>query len=69
MPIWEKIIRLRRYYSCSYKKLQEANIVKGTKLNVDLKQLGYDVIAFIGIYLEKAACMIQWPKNCRKYPK
>ena len=37
------------------KKLQEANIVKGTKLNVDLKQLGYDVIAFIGIYLEKSS--------------
>ena len=35
------------------KKLQEAGIVKGTKLNVDLKQLGYDVIAFIGIFLEK----------------
>ena len=29
------------------KKLQELGIVKGTKLNVDLKQLGYDVIAFI----------------------
>ena len=37
------------------KKLQEAGIVKGTKLNVDLKQLGYDVIAFIGIFLEKSS--------------
>jgi len=37
------------------KKLQELGIVKGTKLNVDLKQLGYDVIAFIGIYLEKSS--------------
>jgi Lrp/AsnC family transcriptional regulator, regulator for asnA, asnC and gidA len=37
------------------KKLQEAGIVKGTKLNVDLKQLGHDVIAFIGIYLEKSS--------------
>ena len=35
------------------KKLQELGIVKGTKLNVDLKQLGYDVIAFIGIFMEK----------------
>ncbi len=35
------------------KKLQEAGVVKGTKLNVDLKLLGYDVIAFIGIYLER----------------
>ena len=37
------------------KKLQDAGIVKGTKLNVDIKQLGYDVIAFIGIYLEKSS--------------
>lgn len=37
------------------KKLQEMGIVKGTRLNVDFKQLGYDVIAFIGIYLEKSS--------------
>ena len=34
------------------KKLQEFGIVKGTRLNVNLKHLGFDVIAFIGIYLE-----------------
>jgi Lrp/AsnC family transcriptional regulator for asnA, asnC and gidA len=37
------------------KKLQEFNIVKGTRLNVDLKQLGYDITAFVGIYLEKSS--------------
>jgi Lrp/AsnC family transcriptional regulator, regulator for asnA, asnC and gidA len=37
------------------KKLQEFGIVKGTKLNVDIKQLGYDITAFIGIYLEKSS--------------
>ena len=37
------------------KKLQEMGVVKGTRLNVDLKILGYDVIAFIGIYLEKSS--------------
>ncbi len=31
------------------KKLEELKIVKGKKLSVDLKLLGYDVIAFIGI--------------------
>jgi Lrp/AsnC family transcriptional regulator for asnA, asnC and gidA len=35
--------------------LQEYNIVKGTRLNVDLKQLGYDITAFVGIYLEKSS--------------
>ena len=37
------------------KKLQEAGIVKGTRLNVDLKKLGHDVIAFIGIYLKESS--------------
>ena len=40
------------------KKLQEAGVVKGTRLNADLKQLGYDVIAFIGIYLKESSFMI-----------
>jgi Lrp/AsnC family transcriptional regulator for asnA, asnC and gidA len=37
------------------KKLQDIGIVKGTKMHVDHKVLGYDVIAFIGIYLEKSS--------------
>lgn len=51
------------------KKLQEAGIVKGTKLNVDLKQLGYDVIAFIGIYLEKSSLYDSVAKELRKIPQ
>ena len=51
------------------KKLQEAGIVKGTKLNVDLKQLGYDVIAFIGIYLEKSSLYDQVAKALFKIPQ
>jgi Lrp/AsnC family transcriptional regulator for asnA, asnC and gidA len=37
------------------KKLEELGIVQGKKLAVDLKVLGYDVIAFIGVYLEKSS--------------
>jgi Lrp/AsnC family transcriptional regulator, regulator for asnA, asnC and gidA len=37
------------------KKLEELGIIKNTKINVDLKLLGYDVIAFIGIFLEKSS--------------
>jgi len=37
------------------KKLQEYKIVKGTRLSVDLKLLGYDITAFVGIYLEKSS--------------
>lgn len=35
------------------KKLEELGIVNGKKINVDLKQLGYDITAFVGIILEK----------------
>ena len=51
------------------KKLQEFGIVKGTRLNVDLKQLGYDVIAFIGIYLEKSSLYDTVAKELRKIPE
>ena len=37
------------------KKLEELGIVQGKRLVVDLKVLGYDIIAFIGIYLEKSS--------------
>jgi|SRR5881227_2199455 len=51
------------------KKLEEAGIVKGTKLNVDIKQLGYDVIAFIGIFLEKSSLYDTVAKELRKIPE
>lgn len=51
------------------KKLQEAGIVKGTRLNVDLKQLGYDVIAFIGIYLRESSLYDGVAKELQKMPE
>lgn len=51
------------------KKLEEAGIVKGTRLNVDMKQLGYDVIAFIGIYLEKSSLYDTVAKELKKIPE
>lgn len=51
------------------KKLEEIGVVKGTRLNVDLKQLGYDVIAFIGIYLEKSSLYDTVAKELRKIPE
>ena len=51
------------------KKLQELSVVKGTKLHVDLKQLGYDVIAFIGIYLEKSSLYDSVAKELQKIPE
>ena len=51
------------------KKLQELSVVKGTKLHVDLKQLGYDVIAFIGIYLEKSSLYDSVARELQKIPE
>ncbi|MDB5230878.1 MAG: winged helix-turn-helix transcriptional regulator [Chitinophagaceae bacterium] len=51
------------------KKLEETGIVKGTKLTVDLKALGYDVIAFIGIFLEKSSLYDAVAKELKKIPE
>jgi Lrp/AsnC family transcriptional regulator, regulator for asnA, asnC and gidA len=51
------------------KKLQEHGIVKGTKLNVDIKTLGYDITAFVGIYLEKSSLYDTVAKDLRKIPE
>ena len=51
------------------KKLQEAGVVKGTKLNTDLKVLGYDVIAFIGIYLKESSLYDNVAKELQKMPE
>lgn len=37
------------------KKLEEAGIVNGYQLRVDHNQLGYDIAAFLGIYLDKSS--------------
>ncbi|RTL52642.1 MAG: AsnC family transcriptional regulator [Sphingobacteriales bacterium] len=51
------------------KKLEEQKIVKGRKLAVDLKALGYDVIAFIGIYLEKSSLYDTVAKELKSIPE
>lgn len=51
------------------KKLQEAGIVKGSKLHVDFNTLGYNVIAFIGIYLEKSSLYDAVAKALKKIPQ
>ena len=51
------------------KKLQKAGVVKGTRMSVDLKNLGHDVIAFIGIYLEKSSLYDSVAKELQKIPE
>ena len=37
------------------KKMEQMGIVKGSHLDVDYSMLGYDITAFLGIYLEKSS--------------
>jgi Lrp/AsnC family transcriptional regulator for asnA, asnC and gidA len=51
------------------KKMQDLGVVKGNRLSVDLKLLGYDVVAFIGIYLEKSSLYDTVAKELKKIPE
>ena len=51
------------------KKLQDAGVIKGTKFNIDCKKLGYDVIAFIGIYLKESSLYDSVAKELQKIPE
>jgi Lrp/AsnC family transcriptional regulator for asnA, asnC and gidA len=51
------------------KKLEELKVVKGKRLSVDLKALGYDVIAFIGVYLEKSSLYDSVARELKKIPQ
>lgn len=51
------------------KKLEEFGIVKGRKLAVDLKLLGYDITAFVGIYLEKSSLYDSVAEELKRIPQ
>lgn len=51
------------------KKLEELGIVKGKKLKVNLGLLGYDITAFIGIFLEKSSLYDQVAKELEGIPE
>ncbi|MGF7229738.1 Lrp/AsnC ligand binding domain-containing protein [Arachidicoccus sp.] len=51
------------------KKLQESGIVTGTRLTVDIKSLGFDVITFVGIYLQKSSMYEDVAKELKKIPQ
>jgi Lrp/AsnC family transcriptional regulator for asnA, asnC and gidA len=51
------------------KKLQENGVISGIRYEVDKKRLGYDVIAFIGIYLEKSSLYDQVAKDLQRIPE
>ena len=51
------------------KKLQEAGIITGSRFRVDMKKLGFDVIAFIGIYLKESSLYDAVARELQKLPQ
>lgn len=51
------------------KKLQELGVVTGSGLFVDMKKLGYDITAFVGIYLEKSSLYDSVASQLMKIPQ
>jgi len=51
------------------KKMQEMGIVTGAQLKVDHAKLGYDIIAFLGIYLEKSSMYEEVVEHLRIIPE
>jgi len=50
-------------------KMKEIGIVKGAGLRVDYSKLGYDISAFLGIYLDKSSLYEEVSRNLSGIPE
>lgn len=51
------------------KKLEDIGVVKGSGLTVDYTVLGYDIMAFLGIYLDKSSLYDDVSKQLKNIPE
>lgn len=51
------------------RKLEQAGIVKGASLTVDYHRLGYDITAFLGIYLDKSSLYDEVAEQLKEIPE
>ncbi len=51
------------------RKMEEMGIVRGTTLSMDYSRLGYDVTAFLGIYLERSSLYDEVTKRLMQIPE
>jgi Lrp/AsnC family transcriptional regulator, regulator for asnA, asnC and gidA len=51
------------------KKMEDAGIVKGYNLSIDYSRLGYDISAFLGIYLDKSSLYDDVAEELKKIPE
>jgi Lrp/AsnC family transcriptional regulator for asnA, asnC and gidA len=51
------------------KKLEQLGVVKGSSLNIDYSKLGWDISAFLGIYLDKSSLYDEVSRELEKIPE
>ena len=51
------------------RKMEEMGIVRGTTLNMDYSKLGYDITAFLGIYLERGSLYNEVVNDLKEVPE
>jgi Lrp/AsnC family transcriptional regulator, regulator for asnA, asnC and gidA len=51
------------------RKMEELGIVKNAQLNIDYSKLGWDISAFLGIYLDKSSLYGEVSKELEKIPE
>ncbi len=51
------------------RKMEEMGIVKGAQLNIDYAKIGWDITAFLGIYLDKSSLYSEVAKELLKIPE
>lgn len=51
------------------RKMEELGIVKNAQLNIDYSKLGWDISAFLGIYLDKSSLYHEVAKELEKIPE
>ena len=51
------------------RKLEELGIVTGASLSIDYTKLGYDISAFLGIYLDKSSLYDEVAEELKKIPE
>ncbi|EAY27359.1 Lrp/AsnC ligand binding domain-containing protein [Microscilla marina] len=51
------------------RKMREMGIIKGSQLMIDYAKLGWDITAFLGIYLDKSSLYEDAAKQLQKIPE
>jgi Lrp/AsnC family transcriptional regulator, regulator for asnA, asnC and gidA len=51
------------------RKMREMGVIKGSQLIVDYAKLGWDIVAFLGIYLDKSSLYAEVAEALKKVPE